>query len=86
MWIVTDLVRRCFLAKEGGRLYRQEYQEQQWEEEVWGEKIWEEQVWGENRAYSGKHFSREEELWESEGKELATLKADRVPGCFLPAG
>ena len=37
MCSLTDLVRRCFLAREGGRVYRQEYQEGVWEEQVWGE-------------------------------------------------
>ena len=37
MCSLTDLVRRCFLAREGGRVYRQEYQEEVWGEQVWGE-------------------------------------------------
>merc|ERR1712179_627505 len=76
---VADLMRRCFLAKEGGRVYRQEYQEQEWEDQVWEERIWEDQVWGETRTYFDR---RKEGGLESKWKELDTLKVERVPGCL----
>ena len=73
------MVRRCFLAKEGGRMYRQE---QEWEDQVWGERIWEEQVWGEPRPYFDRPARREGEGLESKWKELETIKVEKVPGCL----